>query len=264
MIGQVCRGMEQPKPKYGSRITIPPEYSVIVHGAGATAAAGAPLMHGFIDRSRDYLYRGVLSEQEADDVRTAISLYDSLQRDLCITQEDIENVETLLSLADLASVIADPPLPSLRRARNLSHGLRRFVETIITKSIHARLPSSHEWLTGRGDGAFIYKQLARLLAFQGERATAITLNYDCLLEYTCYCLGVPFTYDRARGQGIEILKLHGSSNWVRCTKEGCSEHNRIRVSPLKYVPIEGLKETGLSFRTSRTRYLGNFDGSISA
>jgi NAD-dependent SIR2 family protein deacetylase len=204
-------------------------------GAGASLSAGCPLMHGFIDRARDYLELGRFSEQEAKDVQAALNLYQALRARFNITEENIENVENLLSLADLSRLIESPPISELSDPE-LSDSLRRFIDVIVSKSVSVASPTSPEWLERKVDGPFVFKQLVRALAYQGSNVTVLTTNYDCLVEYTCYCLGIPFTYNRELGDGIEILKLHGSSNWLQCSDVSCEQHKKVRISAIDYKP----------------------------
>ena len=114
-------------------------------------------------------------------------------------------------------------------------------------SSRAASPTSPAWV-GRGardNSLVIYDALARAMAFYGDRLTVITLNYDCLLEYSCYCLGIPFTYHRGFDEGgVEILKLHGSINWVRCPDRRCAWRDHTWVPPLEHVPAGAETEAG--------------------
>jgi hypothetical protein len=53
-------------------------------------------------------------------------------------------------------------------------------------------------------------------------------------------MGIPFTYNRRYGAGAEILKLHGSSNWMRCSNEACSQSKKLFIAPLQFreIPLE--------------------------
>ena len=94
-------------------------------------------MRGFIDRARDYLQRGVFSGTEVDDVRMSLDLYNTLRTKFSITEEDIENVENVLSLADLGRLLDYHPIKKLSK-RTLSDHVRRFIDAVITKSWRSR------------------------------------------------------------------------------------------------------------------------------
>src|SRR5262245_54121759 len=97
--------------QFRSKMLLPPNQSVLMLGGGASVCAGGPLMKDFIDRARDYRTQGLFKGQELDDVTSALRLYDQLRASFSITEEDIENVENILSLADLSRRISGPPIP---------------------------------------------------------------------------------------------------------------------------------------------------------
>jgi hypothetical protein len=51
-------------------------------------------------------------------------------------------------------------------------------------------------------------------------------------------MGLDFTYDRASSSsgGVEILKLHGSVNWLHCPNKQCvGNKKRLHIAPLQYM-----------------------------
>lgn len=233
---------EKTEPPFRSRMSLTPEHSVVLLGAGASAGAGCPIMRGFIDLATDFLADGKFTGSEIDDVKATLDLYNAIRRSFAITEEDVENIETILSLADLEAIVGKGPIPELSTP-GISNSVRSFIERVITKAGRVASPDSARWLDTRTDGPMIYKKLVHALASQQGKVTVITLNYDCLFEYTCHCLGVPFTYNHLLGEGIEILKLHGSVNWLRCANEQCEKKSTVRISPLDYVETSSdLKE----------------------
>jgi len=216
-----------------NRPIVPPEHSVILLGAGASSPAGGPLMREFIDRARGYEKQGLFTPLELGDIQAALRFYDCLRRGgFSITEEDIDNVENLLSLSELSRLIEHPPLEPLFD-RQLPDRLRRFIDAVIAKSMRMPEPSSPRWLEWHDrTGLEVYMWLIAALAYAEGRITVITVNYDCLVEYICYCMGLPYTYNRAWGDGLELLKLHGSINWVQCSK--CEDKGSLRVSPIEH------------------------------
>ena len=234
---------------FQSRLGVEPEHVVVVLGAGASAAAGCPVMRGFIDRAIDFERLGRFSESEKPDVRAALELYRSIRAHFQITEHDSENVENLLSLADLASrLITKAPIEELN-SPELPGQLRRFIEAVITRSVSMPSPTSPNWPKGE-NSAGPYGKFARTLAYLGGRVTVITLNYDCVLEYACYSMGLPYSYDRDGGDGLEILKLHGSSNWLRCSTEGCTQRKNLTISEISHRPIKEGADEGFIERAS--------------
>jgi hypothetical protein len=190
-------------------------------------------MKAFIDRARDYLTLGYFSDSEREDVGISLELYDALRAKFSITEEDVDNIENLLCLADLGRLVNKSPITKLSTPF-LSDHVRRFIISVITKSVSVPGPNAAEWQGPDDRGPLAFKTLLRALAYHGRGATVLTLNYDCLVEYACYCMGLPFTYDVKHGQGVEILKLHGSANWLFCSNPGCASENRVKVYPIRH------------------------------
>jgi hypothetical protein len=187
-------------------------------------------MRGFIDRARDYLSLGRFQPEETKDIEATLSLYENLKAHLQITEEDLENIENLLSVAELAEIL------SLEKFREwlpagIADNVRRFIELVIARSIRLPSPPSPKWLQL---DSLAHQRLIAALTLYDEDATAITVNYDCVLEYSCYCLGVPYTYHRKYGPGVEILKLHGSSNWLYCSNPQCSKRDSLKIAELNF------------------------------
>ena len=226
-------GDRETVPEFTSRMSLPPKHAVVMLGAGASAGAGCPLMRGFIDRARDFLDQGLFSPSERGDVQITLDLYRDLRAQFSISEEDIENIEDLLSLVDLASLISRPPIDSLSRSGLADH-VRRFIDAVVAKSARVPGPHSPAWCGSASAGPLVLKALTRALAYLGNNVTVLTTNYDCLVEYACYCMGLPFTYNRSLGEGVEVLKLHGSHNWVRCSHVGCPAHANPQVSPIEH------------------------------
>jgi NAD-dependent SIR2 family protein deacetylase len=236
-------GPTQPRePALRRLLSLPPKRPVILLGAGASAPAGCPLMRGFIDRARDYREMGYFSDSERTDVDAALNLYQELRRGYSITEEDVENVETLLSIADLSKVLQAPPPPLDQPG--LADRLRRFIDAVITKSVNLPTPASPVWYETTIDAPGIYRQLIRALSFHRGAATIITLNYDCIIEYVCHCMGLPFTYNRNLADATEILKLHGSSNWLQCSDPFCTGTATAILSPMEHAPRADECDTG--------------------
>lgn len=231
---------ERPEP-FHSKLSLPAEGAVILLGAGASACVGAPLMRGFIDRARDYAKQKLFDSDTLKHINATVDFYDSLRSHFQITEEDIENVENLLSLAELADLIPSLPL-NKSLPTQLATSVRRFVEAVLVKAIRMPAPDSQQWLGLYGGP--VHKLLVAALAHYGNKITVISLNYDCVLEYACHCMGVPFTYDRERGDGAEILKLHGSVNWLSCPQTNCQDRGNVQIAELQYKSIPGESDSG--------------------
>ncbi len=234
---------------FESRMSVVPKRAVVLLGAGASASVGCPVMRDFIDLARDYLQTGVFSAEEAFDVEASLNLYYELRTAFSITEQEVDNVENLLSIADLSQLVEHPPLDKLRD-ESIPLRLRRFIDAVVSKSVRMPSPASAGWL--EGDQALGYRRLVEALAWHGQRVSVITTNYDCALEYACYCMGLPFTYSRSDDGALEILKLHGSLNWLRCSNRECPEHDELIVSPLRHQAREQDGDVGHVARVDDT------------
>jgi hypothetical protein len=66
----------------------------------------------------------------------------------------------------------------------------------------------------------------------------ITFNYDVMIDYAAYNLGIPVHYVEAADHdpsSIPLLKIHGSTNWARCTQPDCkNQFQPLRPAPPPY------------------------------
>lgn len=222
-------------PNYNPKFSNKPNHVTVFTGAGTSVIAGCPLMRGFIDKAKDLLQDGLIVKKEDQKcINRILELYIKLTRSFSITEEDIENIETILSFVDLSKLFNKVPIKELND-EELSNSIRHFIDIIVSKSIYLPSPINSIWYDPYGRNELAFKKLIQAISYHGKKATIITTNYDCILEYFCHCLGIPFTYNRELGDGIEILKLHGSNNWVECKNETCK--SKAYISNIKYYEL---------------------------
>ena len=216
-----------PTRKINSKIRGPAK-AVVLLGAGASAQVGGPLVREFIDLARDGLRHVEFSENEVKDIKESLTFYDNLKASFSLTEEDIDNIESLLAFADLSPMISTGKIHE-RFPQNISQRLRGLITTVLKSNIQLPSINSPDWVGL--DKQLAIKSLIEALACSHDNVTIITLNYDCALEYASYCMGLPFTYIANNFEGAEILKLHGSLNWLHCSNEKC---NKTWISPLEF------------------------------
>jgi hypothetical protein len=190
---------------FRSNLTLSPKHAVILLGAGASVSSGCPLMKEFIDRGQDFITLNRFSSEELSFVNKSIKAYRDLKANFIMTEEDIDNIENLLSLADIGTLLEKTPISALND-QELSTSLKKFITAVITKSVNIYPFNSPKWYSRNSIDSFVWKQLVRAIAYNMPHVTVISLNYDCLLEYACHCMGVPFVYNREEGEGIEICQ----------------------------------------------------------
>lgn len=215
--------------QYFSKIKGPANSAVVMLGAGASAQLGGPLVRGFIDLAKDGLQQGQFSDDENWAINDTLKLYGNLREKFLLTEEDIDNIETLISFSDLSSLVSTNSSKKLFSGE-ISNSVRQFVDLILTKNIIVPSVSSCQWANTR-EGISV-KKLVAAQGYYQDRLSVISLNYDCILEYASHSMGLGFTYNRKMGTGSEILKLHGSLNWLKCSREHCW------IEPLAYSNLD--------------------------
>lgn len=220
-----ARGSSEPAAFHKRRLTRPPRHSVILLGAGFSAPLGAPLIGNFFDFAEGLLERPEIRADAASSrvLADALEIHSQLRRSHTLTDDDTDNIEAVLSTVDLMDSLGVEPT-------GRGSTLRKMLSLVIEHSLS--LPEHPAHLPMRG-----YEELVRGLGLASERITVITMNYDCLLEYMCDRLGLSFSYGPSPDRdSLEILKLHGSLNWWKCSGECKRPH--VVVAPIEWLEIE--------------------------
>lgn len=192
---------------------------VFILGAGASKHAGAPLMVEFLDRARE-LYAAHPKDEFADDLRTTFEAISKLQAVHSKSEMDIVNLESVFSAFDMADLLGvSPSCPNLLRSmrRLIAWTLDRCVTFgASSHMVHPTLPYS------------VFAGIIRSISPLGQeqrvpRCSVITFNYDVCVDLALHAAGIDPDYglmpDRAGSLGL--YKLHGSTNWGRCSQDGC-------------------------------------------
>lgn len=196
--------------------------TVFVLGAGASKAAGAPLMNNFLDVAHDLWKKGQVKELESNfsDVFGAIA---ALQAVHSKAQLDINNVESVFAILEMAAILKKFPTFSVEQIQKTIDSLKLLIGVTIEKTL--QLPVEREYPRSPvpyGEFAKLIKYL-RNDAFPKQSISIITFNYDLACDYAMYQHGIPINY--ALGENLDqlstpLLKLHGSLNWVYCPELG--------------------------------------------
>ena len=225
---------------------------VYILGAGFSKDAGAPLVHDFLDRAREFF----------DDPDSALDLQERQQfeqvfkfkREIAKAREkfriDLDNVEQLFGLVEMS-----------QRLGSVSPATRDATVYLIAKTLQLALANSSQrpqvgmsLMPGyaaqasflgyvrrgaSGGDTFdtdIYTHFALLLSGkyddQKKSNTVITFNYDLVLDDALTRVDAKPGYELAdavydelndNNTVVPLLKLHGSTNWAIC------ECNQIHV-----------------------------------
>ena len=212
--------------------------SVFIFGAGASRAAGAPLMSDFLDKAADLMVRGPRGLKEShkhfENVFSAISDLRTVHHKSFL---DFDNIETVFGAIEMALL--------LRKLGNLKQNeieeLRSSLVTLIFKTLEYSI-TFHLDEHNRPKPPSAYDQFANIIKkfrrSENDGATStthnfsyITFNYDVSLDLTLDYIGQPYDYHLrsgalSRNSTSPLLKLHGSINW------GLSESGAIVPWPL--------------------------------
>lgn len=192
--------------------------TIFILGAGASKAAGAPLMAEFLDVAHNLWKTGQVKDVEKSfaDVFSAIS---ALQVVHSKSQLDIDNVESVFATLEMAKTLNKFPQLNANRLDNLIESMKIVIGQTIELTLN--IPVGDKKLQSPvpyGD----FSELIRWLVYDDDpkrTVAVITFNYDLACDFGLYQNG--FYVDYALGEQIErnslpLLKLHGSLNWAYC------------------------------------------------
>lgn len=203
--------------------------TVILLGAGASKAAGAPLMNNFLDVAEDILKSGSIKD---DDIRGHFELVfegiHQLRRVFSKTVIDIRNIEDVFSAFEMAGIVGSIGDLSMRKIRRLRPAIRALVYETLDRCLLCYRPSPESRRAGQRPFPKGFVTLANDVnqAMKRSRYSSldfdfITFNYDLALDTTFDLVGIPYDYclqEPEEMPNFRILKLHGSLNWRSCKK----------------------------------------------
>ncbi len=200
--------------------------TVFILGAGASRAAGGPLMSDFLDYSEKLIRLktdGVVQAKEAfDDVFIALA---ELQAVHAKSYLDLDNIEVLFGAIEMAQMICKLGARDQEQIINL----RESIITLIYKTL--------EYSIGfpiKGEPYHIYPpvpydsfvrmlgniKINRLKKYSDSHEFSfLTFNYDLTLDFALNHDSMYYSYCLSDGNEtgkIPYLKLHGSINWGIC------------------------------------------------
>jgi len=232
------------------------DHNVYILGAGFSRDAGAPLIHDFLDRAREFFDNPDSALDTSE--RTQFEQVFRFKREVAKAREkfriDLDNIEQLFGLVEMSQRLGSES-PSTRDAT--VYLIAKTLQLALANPSgrpRARLSLAPGFAAqaafvnyvGRAQGGAdifdtdIYTHFALLLAgrYDDQRKlasrsnTVITFNYDLVLDDALarvdarpgYELaGAVFDEPNASDTVVPLLKLHGSTNWAIC------ECNQIHV-----------------------------------
>jgi hypothetical protein len=192
--------------------------TVFILGAGASRAAGAPLMNEFLDTAHNLWQLQKVGKEYESQFKIAFEAISALQAVHSKSQLDLQNIESVFTTCEIAKTLGRFPGKDDKGIEDLIRALkvvivRTLEETVLFPVIERRVGAPKPY------GEFV-KLLEALKDSSNPRhsVAVLTFNYDIGLDVALhshgyhaeYALGGPSPEDQ---ESVPILKLHGSLNW---------------------------------------------------
>lgn len=191
---------------------------VFILGAGASKDAGAPVMSEFFSSSRDLFAKGQAGEAE-ESFRNVFKVLGNLQSVHSKCDIDLQNVESVFAVLEMARTLGKLPGLNPRKIKSKISDLK----SVISKTVEQTV------LFGIERGTMIYPaanylRFRKLIDYLQQHAdpprtvAVITFNYDVAADHSLAQKGLKPDYciENNGPQGVRLLKLHGSLNWLYC------------------------------------------------
>lgn len=197
--------------------------TVFILGAGASKAAGAPLMGEFVDVA-DRLRKAPISPEDKRAFDLVFKARNALQAIYAKANFSIDNIESLFGAFEMAQLLGSLPGIAPEELPGLSSAIKKVIcrtlETTIEYPLRKDFPPP---VPPTGYDNFV--RLILDMATVSQLSSAIiTFNYDIALDYAFHFFGqtpVDYALPSKPGKGVRVLKLHGSLNWHEC--QGCKK-----------------------------------------
>ncbi|MCX7013803.1 MAG: hypothetical protein NTW86_14835, partial [Candidatus Sumerlaeota bacterium] len=213
--------------------------TVFILGAGASKAAGVPLMAEFLDVAQDLYAKGLVKD-EGEHFKRVFEAIGELQGVHSKSLLDINNVESVFAAFETAQILGKLVGDlSGQRIQEMVDSLKRVIAVTIHESLIFPLSSRQDRLLP----PFPYQEFGELIkklrtkAAPPRTVSIITFNYDLSSDFALHFHGLPFDYSLDDGESvtklpvkIPLLKLHGSLNWFRS-----EESDTVVVWPVEKV-----------------------------
>jgi hypothetical protein len=252
------------------------DHNVFILGAGFSKEAGAPLLHDFLDKAREF-YDDPDSPLDTEERKQFERVF-KFKREVAKAREkfriDLDNVEQLFGLVEMSQRLSAEPAATREAtvyliAKTLELALRNRQRPQVGMGINqgygAQVEPAIRYLRRQASGGDffetdIYTHFALMLSgkYDDQRkrshrsSTVITFNYDLVVDDGLMSVGAMPDYALKdavleadyQGTRVPLLKLHGSTNWAIC------ECNQIHIL--------GQKATGdaAGFRSMRCTSCG--------
>lgn len=192
---------------------------VFIFGAGASVTAGGPLLWDFLDVAES-LGR-TLDPAARQPFDLVFKAYAALQPLHAKANLPYDNIEALFAAFEMAALC--DKFPGLDEAERMR--LIPSLKAVIAKTLDRTITF---WLSAGGQlqppepYATLASQLRQVFEDRPVTFSMMTFNYDLALDYALEYQGWRPSYylGEAQENGVPLLKLHGSLNWVQARPSG--------------------------------------------
>lgn len=208
--------------------------TVFILGAGASRAAGGPLMWDFIEKGSQIGQYGQAG-WATHSFKCVFEARRKLQAAYAKSHVDIDNIEDLFATYEMARLIGHLADMEGEDVKLLPGKLRFFIMRTLEQSL--RFPLYDDDIVGCPTPYDAFVEL--LVQMQASRklspVVVISFNYDLALDYAIATRGIEIDYglkpfsDNKRA--ITLLKPHGSLNWTINESSG-----EIEITPVQVLP----------------------------
>jgi len=199
--------------------------TVFILGAGASKAAGAPLMQDFLDAAEKLMKQGKLNDIKAD-YDLVFKGIEALHMALPKARYDVSNIESVAGAFEMAHLFKNLGALQKQDVEMLPEAMKRLIVCVIERSITLRVAGPTEGkrvLPPQPYDKFVeylVKVIKDGISYDFEKVSVLTFNYDLSMDYAFHYAGIPINYcldDTMSDSGMKLLKLHGSFNWGHCS-----------------------------------------------
>lgn len=208
--------------------------TVFIIGAGASRAAGGPLMNDFILKANE-IHRKNNSSWAKEHFEKVMIARQKLQVAYAKSTVDLDNIENLFSTFEMASLIGCLSNINNKVVEELPINLRflimRTLEQSILFDINGKdniIPAPYPY------GDFIQLLIAISKMPEVSPIAVINFNYDLCLDYAITIAGKKICYGLEKEKksvdknAINHFKVHGSLNWFRDDNTGIIKSEKLQ------------------------------------
>ena len=162
-----------------------------------------------------------------------------LQRSQSKAQLNIRNVESVFAAFEMASLFGRLGDMPPEEVKELGSAMRRLIVHTIE---HYMVVPVYPKRMGAPRNYGEFGKLVRELGANGHQVSVLTFNYDIGIDLGLWQSGIEVDYCLRpepideQGRTIDLIKLHGSLNWV-----GCSKCGQLIPRQMRYVQESALK-----------------------